>query len=185
MALNRYFAQLEEQIVDRFKANASQTSSRDELSVHTGIKDPVLLEEIIELGIPPEGLIAFRIYPLVMVAWASEGVDANEREAIRRVASRLGISSESVARILVDHWTRRPPPKLCMDAWKRYCRHLFSKMSHQSAQQLIDLTRTQMQEIAGASGGILGFNKTSNKEALRIKQMIDEMDRCLALNASK
>lgn len=168
---DHFFEQLEDFVVDRLRHIADSPESRQELVRCTGIDDPALIQELADLGITPDGLIALRLLPLVLVAWAEERVDAEERQAILDEAYRLGIVEDSVPWILLDSWLRKPPTRLGIDAWKRYTSGVLHSMSTQMALRLIETTQRQMTLVAKASGGHFGFGKISKRE----QHVIDEV----------
>ncbi|TWU50558.1 hypothetical protein Poly51_38500 [Rubripirellula tenax] len=172
---DKFFQDLEEQILQRLRSEASSPTGREELLRETGIRDAHLLDELGKLGITADGLMALRLFPLVLVAWAEENADARERDAVMTQAVRLAIREDTTAWVLLDQWLTRRPPGLGVDAWKRYIHELFSKTSDVAQKRLIELTEKQMTEVAKASGGHLGFGKVSKKEQAMIHQVVTSM----------
>lgn len=171
----RYFDTLEDQIVSRLHQEAETDEARASLLRATGIRDPRLIDELTKMGITADVLIALRLLPLVLVAWAGDRTDAKEQEAIRDEATSLGILEGSEAWVVLENWLRRRPPGISVDAWKRYTQNTLSQMSPSSANRLIELTRRQMTVVARASGGVLGFGKISAKEREMIDRLIKVM----------
>lgn len=170
-----YFNQLEASIVKRLHNEAVTEQSRSELLRSTGIEDPELIDELARLGISANELIVVRFFPLVMVAWAEDHADLEERHAIQAQAQQLGIREDSTAWLLLDTWLRTPPPGIGVDAWKRYIHGVLAKMSPQGTERLISLTERQMTKVAEASGGYLGFGKVSAKERTMIDRLVKTM----------
>ena len=171
----KFFADLEDRIVQRLRNEASSDEGRRELLETTGIRDPKLLDELGTLGITADGLAALRLYPLVLVAWAEACVDRPERDVVVDEAHRIGIQDGSTAAVLLDRWLKRQPARLSVDAWKRYTHDMFADMSDVAQRKLIELTERQMTAVAKASGGHLGFGKISKKEGDMIQQVIVAM----------
>ncbi|WP_372897127.1 hypothetical protein [Stieleria sp.] len=165
----KFFNDVEDAIVDRLHAEAHSEGARDDLARQTGISDASLLSELTELGFTTRTLIALRLIPLVLVAWADHRVDSGERQAVLDAASTLGIRPESEAYMMLDHWLREVPPRESVDAWKRYMRDAMGRLSQRARAKLATFFRTQMTAIAKASGGQFGFGKVSGKE----RQVID------------
>ncbi|WP_436714440.1 hypothetical protein U8335_15240 [Roseiconus lacunae] len=174
---DRFFAELEHQIVNQLREEASSPQGRDELIRSTGIHDTELLDELGKLGVTADGLMALRLFPLVLVAWAEQNADASEREAVMTQAVRLGVREGSTAWVLLDQWLQERPPGIGVDAWKRYTHEMFTEMSNVTQNRLIELTEKQMTSVAKASGGHLGFGKVSDKEKAIIHQIIESMKR--------
>ena len=179
---HRYFSQLEGQIVQRLREEASSDSGREELIRSTGIRDPELVEELGKLGITADELVSLRLFPLVMVAWAEKRADEQEREAVMAEALNMGIHEDSSAWVLLDQWLQKRPPGLAVDAWKRYIHEMFHDMSRVAQQRLILVTEQQMTRVAKASGGHLGFGRLSAKEKAIIEQTIAAMRHQIEVN---
>lgn len=171
----RYFGELEAHIIKRLHSEAETESARAELLRSTGVHDEALVDELARMGITAHEVITLRMFPLVLVAWAEDDTDAQEREIIEGYAKQLGVREDSTAWIVLDSWMRRRPPGLGVDAWKRYTRNILAKVSPKMAQRLIELTRTQMTTVAKASGGHLGFGKVSRKERTMIDRLVATM----------
>ncbi|QDT02103.1 hypothetical protein K227x_04740 [Rubripirellula lacrimiformis] len=174
----KFFQQLEQQILQRLRNEASSPQGREELLRATGIHDEHLLDELGQLGVTADGLMALRLFPLVLVAWAEEKADESERNAVMTQAVRLGIREDTTAWVLLDQWLTKRPPGLGVDAWKQYTHEVFLTMSEVARNRLIQLTETQMTEVAKASGGHFGFGKVSKKEQAVIQQIVLSMKRC-------
>ena len=168
MIEDRFFADLEDMIVDRLHSEAETEQGHAELVRSTGIQDKQLIAELVDLGITAQGLMALRLLPLVLVAWAEDRVDEQERIKVMAEANRLGIQEGSVAAVLLHEWLRKMPHGECVDAWKRLMHGIFQEMSEVAQNKLIDATEQQMTAVAKASGGHLGIGKVSTKE----RQMI-------------
>jgi hypothetical protein len=171
----RFFAELEHQIVNQLCEEASSPQGRDELIRSTGIHDTELIDELGKLGVTADGLMALRLFPLVLVAWAEQNADASERDAVMTQAVRLGVRENSTAWILLDQWLQKRPPAIGVDAWRRYTHEMFAEMSNVAQNRLIELTEKQMTSVAKASGGHFGFGKVSAKEKAIIHQIIESM----------
>ncbi|TWT93107.1 hypothetical protein [Neorhodopirellula pilleata] len=170
-----FFHDIEDQIFSRLRNEANSPSGREELLRATGTHDTLLIDELGKLGITADGLLALRLFPLVLVAWAEADADANERESVMSHATALGIAEGTTAWILLDRWLTKRPPGLGVDAWRRYTHQMFSTMSEVARERLIDLTQKQMLEVAKASGGYLGLGKISAKENAIIHQVVESM----------
>jgi hypothetical protein len=169
---NRFFADLEDMIFDRLHSEVETEQGHAELIRSTGIQDNQLIAELVDLGITAEGLVALRLLPLVLVAWAENGVDPQERLRVMSEASRLGIQDGSVADVLLHEWLRKRPLGESVDAWKRFMHGVFEKMSEAGQNKLIDATEQQMTAVAKASGGHLGIGKVSTKEQQMIAGLV-------------
>ncbi|MGB7348027.1 MAG: hypothetical protein WBD20_27630 [Pirellulaceae bacterium] len=171
----RYFVALEHEVLRRLRREAASDEGREALLRTTGIHDPALITELGRLGITADALIALRLFPLVLVAWAENGVDQNERQAVMAEAANLGMTVGSTAWIVLEQWLIKQPPGLCVDAWRRYTHDMFEDMTPQMQERLIELTESQMTAVAKSSGGHLGIGKVSKREAATIHQVVTAM----------
>lgn len=174
---SHFFAELEHRIVKQLREEASSPEGREELIRSTGIQDAELIDELGKLGVTADGLMALRLFPLVLVAWAEKNADANEREAVMAQATQLGVREDTTAWVLLDQWLQKRPPGIGVDAWKRYTHEIFGEMSKAAQDRMIELTEKQMTVVAKASGGHFGFGKVSAKEKAIIHQVIESMKR--------
>ena len=172
---DRFFDSLEDRIIKRLHSEAESDESRAALINNTGLHDQKLISELITLGITVEGLMALRMFPLALVAWASGGVSDAEHDTVMKEAASGGITPDSVPALILDSWLRRRPPGLGFDAWKRYTHEMFATMSKASVERLIHVTEKQMYAVAKASGGHFGFGKVSHAEREQIERLVRVM----------
>ncbi len=164
-----FFQGVDAMLLERLRQEANSVESRKALARATGLSDETLIDELVQLGVTPAGLMAIRLVPLVMVAWAEQPTDEPEREVVMREARRFGILDDSVGSVLLDYWLRKVPPREAFDAWKRYVLGCLEGMSSVARKKFSAITEKQLIAVAKASGGYLGFGKISSKE----RQMID------------
>ncbi|MCA9141046.1 MAG: TerB family tellurite resistance protein, partial [Planctomycetales bacterium] len=150
-------------------------NAREELALQTGIKDLPLLDELSELGFTARTIVAIRLIPLVLVAWADHHVDARERQAILLSAGRLGVRRDTDAYVMLEHWLREMPPRQSADAWKQYMRRIVSKMGVKTRQRFVEYFKSQMMAVAKASGGHFGIGKVSAKERQIIEGFLEAL----------
>ncbi|TWU49415.1 hypothetical protein [Rubripirellula reticaptiva] len=180
VATQHFFGELERQIVQRLRDEATSEQGRVELLRSTGLHDTELLEELGKLGITADGVIALRLLPLVLVAWADGNVSQEEREAVMAAALKMGIVESTTAWILLDQWLTKRPRGVSVDAWRRYIHEVMAQISSTAQKRLVDLTCQQMTQVAKATGGVLGFGSVSNKE----QEVIHEVKIAMQLKAT-
>lgn len=170
-----FFDQVEQLIVSRLHNESETDQGRAELVRSTGADDPVLIKELIQLGITADGLVALRLFPMVWVAWAEENATPPERKVVMAEALKAGVRADSVPWVLLDHWLKKRPPAFCVDAWKRYLHGSFVSMTKASQTRLIETTQRQMTAVAKASGGVLGIGSISRRERNIMNQLLGAM----------
>lgn len=171
-----FFHDIDQKLIERLREESKTQASRLLLAKQAGITDSKLAEELIELGVTPESLIAIRLVPLVLVAWADREVSDDERETILAEARRLGIRSASIADDLLDAWLRRRPSKTMGDMWARYTRGLLLDLPVEIREAYVKEIKREMMAVARASGGVLGFGNVNDLELDMLEKLTDLLE---------
>ena len=123
-----------------------------------------MLQELEALGFTPDTVSLLPIVPIVQVAWAEAGVSDEERALIVQFARERGVGAGSAADHQLQHWLAERPSE---DVFSRATRLIRAMLDHPEGQvkplSVEDLVH-RCEEIAAASGGILGFHKISGPE---------------------
>ena len=162
-----FFAQRDRELMEKLK----QQLKKDELSSACGIKNPAVIESLVNANISSETITALTLVPLIAVAWADGEIAPEERDAIRSAIEATGIEADSICRQLLDTWLAEPPGPELVKAWKDYIRALASTASPAAVETLRDDVLNHTREIAAAAGGILGLRSISKNE----KDVIDDL----------
>lgn len=88
------FHEQDQKLRKAFRERMEKMERREQLTRVSGIRDEALLDRLIELDITAETLAALELVPLVFVAWADGGVQAEERKVIVALAEAAGIESQ-------------------------------------------------------------------------------------------
>lgn len=171
-----FFAQMDQQLLEKLRHQQSNTESAAAIMKVTGITDEALANELASVGITIETLTAFRLVPMVMVAWADDRVEENERDAVLLAAEKTGIDAADPAMAMLKTWLRNRPSEELFDAWKHYCKSLSESLNGPQRELLRKQLVDQVTEVARASGGVLGFGSISAHE----KAIIDTVSQHLA-----
>lgn len=167
----RFFSEVDNKLLDKLRSEMSVSQSAEEIMRVIGINDAELAKEIASMNITVETLSAFRLVPLVAVAWADDRVEDSERYAVKVAAEKSGIAEESAAMELVNSWTaRRPSPEL-LDAWCDYARALSQSLDGPHRATLKQEVLQQVKNVAEAAGGVLGFGSVSQSEKAVIQRI--------------
>ena len=157
-----YFRKKDRELLERMRAAAAADAARKELGSVTGLAGGDV-EELQNLGFTPETISLLPIVPLLQVAWAEGGVDAQERALIVQLARARGISEGSAADAQLTRWMASAPPASVFAGATR----LVSAMIDAPGAG-VGLTRDQLvaycEQVAAASGGFLGMKKISAEE---------------------
>ncbi len=171
-----FYAQMEQQLLEKLRQEQTDTQNAAAIMKVTGIADEGLAKELASVGITIETLTAFRLVPMVMVAWADDRVEESERDAILLAAEKTGISPGEPAMAMLKAWTRKRPSSELFEAWKHYCKSLSASLNGPQREVLRKELSSQVTEVARASGGVLGFGSISASE----KAIIDCVNEHLA-----
>lgn len=170
-----FFRNVDAQLLEKLKAETNTASGREDLVRKTGMTDQALIDELVSQGVTAEGVMALRVIPLVLVAWADREVTEDERKAVLEEAHKMGIEEDHVPHLLLEQWLRiRPAPELG-DAWKRYTVELLDKMKESERQAYLRELKREMTTVAKASGGILGFGKISQSESQLMDLLLEPL----------
>jgi hypothetical protein len=167
-----FFRREDARLMGNLRQAAQREGAREALARATGIKNPQVLERLIDLDVSPETVTALSLVPLVEVAWADGSIDDAERHVILTRADTAGIAPGSSERALLEAWlTRKPDPKLST-AWAQLVRGLCAQMSPEEVATLKEGLLERARAVAGASGGFLGMgSKVSGAEAAVIQRL--------------
>lgn len=161
---NEFFHRVDQSLLDRLRKKAATESGRKRLAAATGISDGIVLDELLDVGITPESLVALTLVPLVRVAWADRTVDEREREAVLKAARQAGLSDTSASYSLLSTWLQREPSQKLYTTWKHYAEALVESLPQKRLHRMRDdiLQRTRL--VAEATGGFLGIRSISDAE---------------------
>jgi hypothetical protein len=157
-------------------AELSRVMDRDEKRAALGaivrIQDNAFLDRLISMDIGPDRALAFRLIPLVFVAWADGSVDPSESEAIMRAAGTVGVAATPASRAVLEDWLSRPPDPNLLVRWKREVKRIWNRFTPDEQWQMRRNLLGTAREVAEAAGGFLGlFAKVSPKEDALLREL--------------
>lgn len=165
-----YFRRKDRELVERMRQEAAAARARQELEASSGLTDPALLQELEALGFTPETLGLLPLVPIVQVAWVEGGVSVEERTLIEQLARQRGIAPDSAAGRQLSEWLATRPSEAVFTRATRLIRAMLDAPSARGDVRADDLIR-RCEEIAAASGGVLGFRKISSEERALLEQI--------------
>lgn len=152
-----FFRREDARLVEKLQQAARRESAREALGRASGIKNPEVLDRLIDLDIRPTIVTALSLVPLVEVAWADGSLDANERRAVLERVATAGFAPGSIERAVLEAWlTRKPTPKL-FTAWTHLVQGLCEQMDRAAVAALKAGLLDRARAVAGASGGFRGL----------------------------
>lgn len=160
----KFFADIDKQLLADLRDDLGQVDDAKALAVATGIVDATLLTELVGLGVSAQTLAAFRMIPLLHVAWCDGELQKSEREVLLDVACRRNMARGSAAYRVLDEWMERAPRPELMTAWCKYLEEMCDGLSPTAISVLRSEIVGQAEMVAQAAGGFLGIASTSKIE---------------------
>lgn len=162
-----YFRKQDRELIERMRKAATENEAR----ARTGIQDPDLLRHLSELGFTGDTVSLLPLVPILQVAWADAEVSPEERKMIVDIARIRGIAEGSAADQQLSAWlTHRPAPSVFAGASRLVAAMLAAGSGATQDLSADDLVK-YCENIAAASGGILGLAKVSAGERAAIEQI--------------
>jgi hypothetical protein len=159
-----YFRRKDRELVEKLRKASESSAARAALEASSGIHDPAMLQELEALGFTPDTVSLLPIVPIVQVAWAEGGVSDSERALILQFARERGVEAGSAADQQLEHWLAERPSEEVFVRATRLIRAMLEHPAEHGKPLSIDDLVHRCEEIASASGGILGFGRISGEE---------------------
>ena len=153
-----YFRKKDRELVEKMRRAAAADQARGELGRQTGLADPAMLAELQELGFTADTVAVLPLVPVLEMAWAEGGITAAERQLLVTLARNRGIAESSPADRLLTEWmATRPAPAVFTKAGRLISALLASESSMIGSGLTVDQLVAYCEQIASASGGLLGL----------------------------
>jgi hypothetical protein len=166
-----YFRRKDRELVERMRQAAAASEARQALEAQSGIHDPALLQELEALGFTPETVSLLPLVPIVQVAWAEGGVSAEERTLIVQLARQRGVGAGTAGDQQLATWLDERPSEDVFARATRLIRAILDTPDAERKGLTIEDLIQHCEEIAAASGGVLGFRKISAEERTLLEQI--------------
>ncbi len=160
---NAFFSEQDLKLLEGLKQKLDKEATISKFQESTGIQDPAVLEALFNLGVSPAAVAALRAFPLIAVAWADGSTSADEIATVRTIASRY-FKPDSAAGELVERWLATHPAPGMLEAWENCISTMFHAMPASEAKALKAKLIEELNEVASASGGLLGWGAVSQSE---------------------
>jgi hypothetical protein len=166
-----FFAKENERLLRELRDKAKLDEKRKALHAVVKVKDPAIIEHLLELGVGPESVLAVALVPMAAVAWADGSLDDKERKAILQAASERGIQPGSAGYTMLEVWLKQKPSQKLLEAWKKYARGIWEQLTKEEQVLMRVSLVDRAREIAEAAGGFLGVASISPKEEALLKEL--------------
>lgn len=170
-----HFRKRDRELVEKMRKAADAAKNRDELGRSTGLSDPAVLQDLLDLGFTPDTVALLPLVPVVEMAWAEGGVSPAERDLIVKLARARGIAEGSVADRQLSQWLASRPSPAVFDQAGRLIRALLDSGSGQTQNLTSEDLVKYAEAIAAASGGILGIGRVSAEERALLSRIESDL----------
>ena len=171
-----FFAQKNHELLKAFHEKLEADERRAEIIAVTGINDEATINKLMDLGVDAQSIAAVSLIPLVRVVWADRTVDEKERDAVMSAAKESGIDRGESAYDLLKNWLDKRPDDQLFAAWADYVEVLKETLDADAFKNLGDAVSKRANEVAAATGGLLGIGKISAVE----QEVLDEIAKSLS-----
>ena len=173
-----YFRKREQELIEKLKQRARAAAEREGLAAAAGVTNEQILEALREMGLDRETVALLHFIPLLEVAWSDGSVSAKERTGILEMARARGIMEGSPAHRKLLGWLGNTPGPVLFGRARTVMHDLLAVMSEDKRQVASRDLVAACEEIAAASGGILGLgSRTSTEERAVIERVAAEIQK--------
>ena len=155
---DEYFRKKDLELIERMHKAALTAKARAEIERSTGLSDPALLQELLELGFTPKTVSLLPLVPVLEVAWAEGGISPAERELIEKIAHSRGIDDESPAGDQLRQWMTTRPDDTVFQRAGRLIAAMLGSSSHKvfglTAEELVAYCERSPTRRAASSGPV-------------------------------
>jgi hypothetical protein len=172
-----WFRERDRELIEKLKQDARKRAERERLAETTGLEpDHAVLEDLQQLGFGETTIALLHLVPLVQVAWAEGGISAEERALLNEAARAHGVAPGSEAERTLAGWLETRPDESFFGRALSIVRVLLGVRSEEEQKHSRESLVALCEELAAASGGLLGFGKVAAAE----KEVIDRVAAALA-----
>ena len=167
-----YFAKLDAELIERLHQNRKESRDRRDLAKATGISNEGLLDRILELGVRSSSLEALSLAPLICMAWADGSLTQDQHTAALKAAMAEEIGKDTPSFLFFEAMLSHGPDPKLMEIWRSYIASLLKHLDARASELIRSSLLDRAEEIAKASGGIMGVGSISRNE----RQVLDEIE---------
>ncbi|MDZ4849584.1 MAG: hypothetical protein SGI77_09830 [Pirellulaceae bacterium] len=174
---SQFFAAVDAKLMADLQAELKKSQDTQELSRLSGIQDAAVLEAIVSAGVSPSAFPAFRLFPLVAIAWADGMLDGNERDVVVAAAEQHSVGKDTPSGAVLATWLENQPSPALFSAWEAFTKALVAKLTPEEAQSVKTSIVNEVKAVAKASGGVLGYAAISKGENEILNRVINALTR--------
>jgi hypothetical protein len=162
---NQFFANQEKEAIEKLKRAGAKAQEKQDLLAYTNVKNEQVLDDMVEHGINLETFTAVKMVPLVLVAWADNVIQDEERTAILSHLAKNGVSQGSPVHDLVAGWLTTRPSDELKATWGLFITEYSKNLNAAAKTALKEEILGTSGSVASAAGGwLLGWTSISDEE---------------------
>jgi len=173
-----YFHRKEKELIEKLRKRREAEAHQQEMGKESGISNEEVLKTLHEMGYTRDTVLLLHLIPLISVAWADDKVSGPEKELIIEAARVRGITEDSGAFQQLNEWlTNRPSDEFVEQTLRVISNLAETELPEEREKRRQNLLRL-CQDVAEASGGILGFgNKISDEEQALLDRLAKRLEK--------
>jgi tellurite resistance protein len=172
-----FFYKMDRELLESLRMRIDRAERVKSFEACTGIRDPRIVEGLVDAGLDLSTITAFLYAPAVFVAWADGQADEREQEAIRLALPQKGVSQDAVACFISHTLFQDPPSKDLWNLWESFSVSFLDSFSPQDRDLLIREIVELCYLVARSSGGVWGMGSISPRETKVIQQVLEALHR--------
>jgi len=173
---DEYFWKRDQELIEKMRRAALAEQANREMGTKVGLTDPEMTQELAALGFTIDTVELLPLMPLIQMAWAEGGVSDAERQLIIKLARSRGIAEASAADRQLSTWLTTSPDAQVFARSTRLIRAMLTSPTPAQAGLTPGALVSYCEEIAAASGGILGMRKISAEERALLSQIATALE---------
>lgn len=172
-----FFYKMDRELLECLRMKMDRAERIKSMEACTGIRDPRIVENLVDAGLDLTTVTAFLYAPALFVAWADGQADEREQEAITKGLLTKGISHDGISRFISHTLFRNPPSKELWNLWDSFCVSFLEGVSQQDRDALIREILELCYLVARSSGGVWGMGSISPRETKVIQNVLETLHR--------
>jgi hypothetical protein len=172
---DEYFWRKDQELIEKMRRASAAEQANREMGVKAGLNDPEMIQELAALGFTIDTVQLLPLMPIIQVASAEGGVSSAERQLIINLARSRGIAEGSAADRQLSTWLTTSPDAQVFTRSTRLIRAMLTSGTPAHAATTAEELVKYCEEIAAASGGLLGIRKISTEERALLSQIAAEL----------
>lgn len=172
-----YFHEVDVDLIDKMRKRAECELERRCMAEASHIRDPVLLNQLHNLGYTPATVPLLCMAPVLQVAWANGSVSHAERDRVWAIAARHGVQPDSPIHHQLEQWLEHCPGDKFFEGSLQLIETLLATMPEPERQSRQHTLMQDCTEVASAPGWHIARIGSPERGVLRLLLKRLEMHR--------